>query len=194
MVYSREMKRTPDEIVDELLVLQSQAGSARAWRQLVQRWQPKFYAQARRLTANQEGAADVVQETWIAIMRSIHRLEDPARFRAWAHRIVANKSADWIRKQQRERKVIDRVAVDLGDRDESVSDTSMIRRIDTLKQAIQTLPRAHRHLISMFYTENMSLIEIAHVLAIPVGTVKSRLHSIRQELRGVYKGMYHERN
>ena len=192
MVNSYDMKRTPDEIVDELLVLQSQAGSARAWRQLVQRWQPKFYAQARRLTANQEGAADVVQETWIAIMRSIHRLEDPARFRAWAHRIVANKSADWIRKQQRERKAIHMVADDLGE--DSVSDTSMIRRIDTLKQAIQTLPRSHRHLISMFYTENMSLVEIAHVLSIPVGTVKSRLHSIRQELRGVYKGMYHERN
>lgn len=185
------MKRTPDEIVDELLVMKSQDGDANAWRQLVKRWQPRFYAQARRLTAHRDGAADVTQETWIAIMRSIHRIEDPARFRAWAHRIVANKSADWIRRRQRERKALHNAADDLhvDQRAGSASGGEKSDAISKLKQAIRTLPSEHQHLLSMFYIENMSLIEIADVLAIPVGTVKSRLHSIRQELKLVIEGI-----
>lgn len=185
------MKRTPDEIVDELLVMRSQDGDKAAWRQLVNRWQPRFYALARRLTSHREGAADVTQETWIAILRAIHRLEDTSRFRPWAHRIVANKSADWVRKRQRERKVLHTAA------DELHTGTSVHRdnergdeeNIVTLRRAINTLPLEHRHLLSMFYVETMPLMEIADVLSIPVGTVKSRLHSIRQELKMAFEGI-----
>lgn len=182
------MNRTPDEIVDELLVLRSQAGDKAAWRQLVHRWQPRFYALARRLTSHHEGAADVTQETWIAIMRAIHRLEDTARFRPWAHRIVANKSADWIRKRQRERKALHTAADELQADTRSDDDLrGEAESITTLRRAISRLPREHRHLVTMFYVEKMPLTEIADVLSIPVGTVKSRLHSIRQELKMAFE-------
>jgi RNA polymerase sigma-70 factor (ECF subfamily) len=183
------MNRTPDEIVDELLVLRSQDGDKAAWRQLVNRWQPRFYALARRLTSHHEGAADVTQETWIAILRAIHRLEDPARFRSWAHRIVANKSADWVRRRQRERKAINTAAdglqVDKGPHQNRNANEE--EAITTLRRAINTLPREHRHLLTMFYVEKMPLMEIADVLSIPVGTVKSRLHSIRKELKMAFE-------
>jgi RNA polymerase sigma-70 factor (ECF subfamily) len=61
-----------------------------------------------------------------------------------------------------------------------------------LRQAIHTLPTEHRHLLSMFYIEGMSLLEIADVLSVPLGTVKSRLHSIRQELKQVIEGLSDE--
>ena len=91
------MRRTADQIADELLVLGSQAGDTTAWRRLVERWQPRLFAQAFRLAGTREGAADITQESWLAIVRSLRRLDDPARFRFWARRIVANKSADWVR-------------------------------------------------------------------------------------------------
>ena len=101
------MRRTADQIADELLVLGSQAGDTTAWRRLVERWQPKLFAQALRLAGTREGAADITQESWLAIVRSLRRLDDPARFRFWARRIVANKSADWVRQQQRQRKLME---------------------------------------------------------------------------------------
>jgi RNA polymerase sigma factor (sigma-70 family) len=182
------MKRTPDEIVDELLVMRSQDGDKSAWRELVIRWQPRFYALARRLTSHREGAADVTQETWVAIMRAIHRLEDPARFRSWAHRIVGNKSADWIRRRQRERKALHTAADELQS-ENTRPDRGQRENIITLRRAIQTLPPEHRHLVSMFYVEKMPLTEISDVLDIPVGTVKSRLHSIRKELKLAFEGI-----
>lgn len=183
------MERTSNEIVDELLVLRSQDGDKSAWRQLVNRWQPRFYALARRLTSHHEGAADVTQETWIAIMRAIHRLEDAARFRSWAHRIVANKSADWVRRRQRERKALSTAADELQVEQllQPGRDAGNEEALLTLRAAINRLPLEHRHLIAMFYVERMPLLEIAEVLSIPVGTVKSRLHSIRQELKMAFE-------
>lgn len=183
------MDRTTGEIFDELLVLNSQHGDMQAWRQLVNRWQPRFYAQARRLTGHPDGAADVTQDTWMAIMRSIHRLNDPARFRSWAHRILANKAVDWIRRQQRERSALGVAGTDTTVVQQIPAPTEEVdRKVIKLKQAIRSLPAEHRHLLSMFYIERMSLVEIAEVLGIPLGTVKSRLHSVRQELKQVIEG------
>ncbi len=187
------MDRTTGEIIDELLVLNSQNGDMQAWRQLVNRWQPKFYAQARRLTGHPDGAADVTQDTWMAVMRSIHRLKDPARFRSWAHRILANKAVDWIRRRRREREAIGSAGAGTTPVEQIAApitaENAAVRR---LREAIKTLPVEQRHLLSMFYIERMSLVEIAEVLSIPLGTVKSRLHSVRQELRQVIEGLSDE--
>ena len=187
------MERTTADIIDELLVLGSQNGDTQAWRQLVNRWQPRFYAQARRLTGHRDGAADVTQDTWMAVMRSIHRLEDPIRFRAWAHRILANKSVDWIRRRQRERKALNTVndgANPIGQIASPVKNSNPA--IKKLREAMKSLPTEHQHLLSMFYIDRMSLLEISEVLSIPLGTVKSRLHSIRQELKQVIEGLTDE--
>lgn len=180
------MRRTADEIADELLVLGSQAGDAAAWKLLVQRWHPKLYAQARRVAGSAEGAADITQEAWLAIVRSIRRLDDPARFRPWAHRIVANKAADWIRRRQRVRQLIKTAAQDKRppEADNSQHDeTIQTEQVELVRDAIRLLPTDQRRLLALFYTEAKTIKEIARRLSIPTGTVKSRLHSIRQELK-----------
>ena len=183
------MKRSSDELIDELLVLRSQNGDRSAWRQLVNRWQPRLYALARRLTSHAEGAADVTQETWIAIMRAIPNLEDASRFRPWAHRIVANKSTDWVRRRQRERNALHTAADELQSETTHRRQDEQAEAISKLQASINTLPQQHRHLLTMFYVEKMSLAEIAEVLDIPIGTVKSRLHSIRKELKMTFEGI-----
>lgn len=95
----RTMSRTPEDIQDELLVLRCQEGDDDALRALITRWQPRFGRLAWRLTGNRESARDAVQETWLAIVRGLRRLDDPARFRSWAYRIAVNKCADWTRRR-----------------------------------------------------------------------------------------------
>ena len=104
------MERTPEIVLDELLVLEAQGGDARALAQLVERWQPRVLRHALALTERQELAADVAQETWIAVAKGIRKLDDPACFPRWVLRVVTNKCADAIRELARRRKLLEHVA------------------------------------------------------------------------------------
>ena len=78
------MGRTHEDIRDELLVLHCQAGDAEALKTLIVRWQPRLVRLAWRITADPEAARDIVQDAWLAIIRGLQRLDDPALFRSWA--------------------------------------------------------------------------------------------------------------
>jgi RNA polymerase sigma-70 factor (ECF subfamily) len=181
------MKRTADDILNELLVLRCQEGSVEAWRELVSRWQQRLFAHARHLTEQQEAARDVTQEAWLAMARSLRRLDDPALFRPWAYRIVTNKANDWLRRQQRERRMLDRTKEEMAGQTDQVPDDSgrQEESRDRVRRAVRQLHRDQRALLSMLYIEEMSLAEIAAALNIPVGTVKSRLHTTRHELKSI---------
>ena len=187
------MKRNPEEVLTELLVLRSQDGDVAAWRQLVGLWQERLYFHARRLTGENEAARDVAQESWLAMVRGIKKLDDPARFRAWAFRIVSNKAADWTRRQVRRRKMLE-VARDEAAREELQPPSSGTDHVDYVRAAIARLSADQRSLISMFYQDGLELSEIASILKIPVGTVKSRLYSARQELKPLLKEFEEQRS
>lgn len=78
-----------EQILDELLVLRCQAGDRAALDLLVERWNPRLLRLARRLTQSDD-ADEVVQEAWLAIVRGVARLQDPALFPSWALRIASN--------------------------------------------------------------------------------------------------------
>ena len=99
-------QRTPSSALDEFLIVQSQLGDSEAFTQLVERWHPRLLRHAYHLTQDREAAGDVAQESWMAIVRGMGSLRDPARFRAWALRIVANKARDWIRRKKKEKQYL----------------------------------------------------------------------------------------
>ncbi|QDT70827.1 ECF RNA polymerase sigma factor SigW [Planctomycetes bacterium MalM25] len=168
-----------EEALDQWLVLRAQDSEEDALRRLVARWSARLKRHATRLTGDPHGAADVAQEAWIAIVRGLPRLEDPACFRRWAYRIVTNKSADWVRRRQTHRAhnaplVEEPTAASVEPTDE---------RLDALGVALAKLPDKDRTILAMHYTESMPLTEIAEALTLPVGTVKSRLYHARQRLK-----------
>jgi RNA polymerase sigma-70 factor (ECF subfamily) len=180
------MARSAETVLDELLVLKAQDGDAEAFSALVRRWQPRMYRYALRLADSHDLAADAVQDSWMAAARGIQRLEDPACFPRWIFQIVARKIADSIRIRQRQRGVIDRLA----------SESTSIQRstehperdeVSRLRDALQSLPPDRRELLSMYYHDGLSLTEISGILEIPQGTVKSRLHYARQELKQIFE-------
>jgi RNA polymerase sigma factor (sigma-70 family) len=177
------MTRSLRDILDEWLVLKCQDGDAEALRELVGRYEQRIWRHALYLTGRREAAREVVQETWLAIVRGLPRLRDPAAFRSWAFRIVARRSADWIRRRQRDRAHAVRGA------DETERPAAPARsdcaddELATLRLAIRKLPVHHRAVLDLHYRDGLSVREIAAVLDIPAGTVKSRLHHARNTLR-----------
>ncbi|MCH8148432.1 MAG: RNA polymerase sigma factor [Planctomycetes bacterium] len=178
------MSRTHEDIQDELLVLQCQEGDGDALKTLIARWQPRLARLAWRLTGEREAARDVVQDAWLAIVRGLARLDDPARFRWWAYRIVANKCADWIRRGSVRRTA----ATELRDaavstRDDGSNQTDSADDVGRMRDAMAKLPDEQRAVLSLHYLDEMGVREIAEVLGVPEGTVKSRLHHARNRLK-----------
>ncbi|HBS28055.1 MAG TPA: RNA polymerase subunit sigma-70 [Phycisphaerales bacterium] len=172
------MPRAADDIADELLVLTAQSGDSAALSALVARWHRPLIAHAAHLLggADRSDALDCVQEAWLGIVRGLSRLDDPARFRAWAFRIVTNKCADRIAARRRDRRAAGAVAP-RSEPDRKPADP------DPLRRAIDALEFDRQVMLRLFYIDGFSVSEIASVLALPVGTVKSRLHHTRNALR-----------
>jgi len=184
------MARSLESIHDELLVLRCQSGETDALEELIASWQPRLWRHARRLTGRRDAAWDVLQETLLAMVRSLHRLDDPALFRAWVYRIATNKAADWTRKQQRDRKLAEAVANNGDPRSLDVQQQQDIRSthepnddVKRLHDAMRKLSGDRQSILAMHYLEDMGMAEISVALDIPAGTVKSRLYHARLQLK-----------
>jgi RNA polymerase sigma factor (sigma-70 family) len=174
--------RTPDDIYDEWLVVRGRDGEEAALRELVERWQPKLLRHALRLTDGADAAGDVVQEAWVAILRGLRRLDDPACFRRWVYQIVTRKCADAVRERQRRRATTSSLAAEPAARTPPNSDDNQIA---ALRRGMQQLPAEVKSLLAMFYLDGLGVREIAAALSLPEGTVKSRLYYARQELKHI---------
>jgi RNA polymerase sigma-70 factor (ECF subfamily) len=174
---------TPGRAFDEYLVVLSQAGSVDAFEGLARRWTPRLLRYAARMLGGSadsaEAARDVVQETWVGVVRGLRSLRDPSQFPAWIYGIATRKCADAIRANTRRRRLDAVVAAD-ADRQGAASPPDS--QIDVAR-AIRALPPTHRAVVHLFYREELSVEEIASVLGIPAGTVKSRLYHARLALK-----------
>jgi RNA polymerase sigma-70 factor (ECF subfamily) len=171
------MNRKPDDILDEMLVLRVQGGDRRALTQLISRWQSRLQRRAQQITGRQDVTADLVQDAWLAIIRGLRRLNDPGTFRSWAYRIIHNKSVDWVRQQSRNRELnssLDEVSAD-KDTTDSGLDHSSSDGTQRLRKAIRQLNTEQQVLLRMYYTDELSLKEIAFITGVATGTLKYRL-------------------
>jgi RNA polymerase sigma factor (sigma-70 family) len=178
-----------DPAYDELLVLRSQDGDSNALDELVDRWQARFFRHACRLTASPDSARDAVQEAWIAIVRGLRKLDDPARFGPWAYRILSNKCVDWVRKQSRNRKLDQNLVEQQRPEDAMVEQEPELNEArQTVVDALRGLSPAQQGLLALFYQDGFGVTEIAEILEVPVGTVKSRLFHSRNALKKALEG------
>ena len=167
-----------DQISDQILVLRCREGDENAFDQLVGQWHERLWHHAFRLTGHEDAAWDVTQDSWIGIGRGIGSLQDPAAFPGWAYRIVSNKCRDWIRREQRRRRGIRGYAEQFVEASTDGSET-----FDSLREAMDKLSPPDQTILSLRYEEGFDTIEIAGILGIPEGTVRSRLHYTRKKLR-----------
>lgn len=128
---------------------------------------------------NRLAAKDIAQETWSSVVKGITSIKDPARFSVWIHRIVYHKSVDWIRKAQKNRSFNeDDVKESLYDQSEGSNE-----EISQVMIHLNQLPTDQKMVLTLFYLQQHSVVEIAEILSIPMGTVKSRLFNARETLK-----------
>lgn len=177
------MQRQLETILDEWLVLRAQAGESEALSELVGRWQPRLARHAFQLTGRVDVSADVVQETWLAVAQDIGGLRDPACFPRWVLQILSRRCANWVRSRQRQRRLVEEIAVQSKQEPCPGEDAAARDEHQRLRAALRRLPNDRRALLSMSYLDGLSIAEMAEILDIPPGTVKSRLHHARHELK-----------
>jgi RNA polymerase sigma-70 factor (ECF subfamily) len=169
------MPRDSEQILTEWLVLQAQSGSADALEQLLKLWYPKLLRYAAGQARGQDAAKDVVQETLLSAARRIRRIQDPAAFPSWLYRILQRRIADHLRIQIRQQR-----ADAAGD---TYSDEAEPGPGTPLQDALASLAAESYQVVHLRYLIGLSVKEIAAIIEVPEGTVKSRLYTARAQLR-----------
>ncbi len=167
-----------ETIHDELLVLRSQQREKEAFALLVERWQQPLFRYALRATGDRESALDAVQETWVAVIRGLVGLKEISRFKVWLFRVLNNKCKDRHRDKARSEALLQAAAECLRTHAAADSGNSA-----GLWEFVGNLPFQSQTVLTLMYGEGFSVSEIAQVLGIPEGTVKSRLHHAREAVR-----------
>jgi len=179
-------------VLSELLVLRAQEGSSRAFGQLVELWQERLWRHAYRLTGREAEAWDVLQESWLGIAKGLKRLREPSLFKRWAFTIVTRAAVTRLRQAPQEASREPESMERFAEPEQEQETLEQERLLQGLRSELQRMPRADRVLVSLFYLEQFELWEISRVLGVPEGTLKSRLHRIRQTLRERLERKYHE--
>ena len=160
----------------------AQAGDRGALDQLLRRHYDRMHAVCRRITGNEADAADAAQEAMIAVVRGLGRFDGRSAFGTWVYRIATNASLDELRRRRRRPQLFGREQ-DTGtgnDRPEQIDHDSGLR-IDHIADrfeidaALADLPEDFRVPVVLRDVADLDYSEIAEVLNVPIGTVKSRI-------------------
>jgi len=164
---------------DALLVVRAQLGDRRSLAELVGHWHGPVWQYVRRMLDRASLADDVSQEVWAAALNALPALQQPERFAAWLFTIARRSVMDHLRQKYREADLLH------GDRDEGARDDDVAAVLDRAQvvEGLARLPASEREVLILFYLHDLALEECAQVLAVPPGTVKSRLFRARRLLR-----------
>ncbi|MDX1626475.1 MAG: sigma-70 family RNA polymerase sigma factor [Wenzhouxiangellaceae bacterium] len=172
----------------DLLVLDAQDGSREAFEALVRHHHPGLLRYAIALSGEPALAQDAVQDGWMTAARRIRRLDDARAFRGWLYHAVRWRVLDMQRRRHRQDLSLPDDDAALPSLDE---EQARERGLD-LDRALERMPAVEREILQLFYLRELRIPEIAVVLDVPQGTVKSRLHRARQALKLIIEGDDHE--
>jgi len=189
-------------IDDKVLVQQSRQGDSAAMERLILRYQDRIYNVILKICANFDDAAELTQDTFVKIIEKIEQFEERSRFYTWAFRIAVNLTLTYC--QRNVKLGLRSLDADTGQESESVSggtklkdflsnqstpDPAELAGDRELRQlalkALMKLDDKQRTIVVLRDIEGMSYSQIAQVLEIEAGTVKSRLSRARSELREI---------
>ncbi|MCM2254375.1 MAG: sigma-70 family RNA polymerase sigma factor [Vicinamibacteria bacterium] len=169
---------------DEELVAAVQGGDSSAFDELVRRWERRIRGAVYRVVGSEEEARDVTQEAFLKAFRGLAGFKSEARFSSWLYQIALNLSRDKLRR----RKLRNHASLDAMEEDGHASPALVSRAPDAHAQfqrndlarrvaaAVAALPDDQREVIVLKEYQDLTFVEIAEVLELPVSTVKTRLY------------------
>lgn len=164
---------------DEALVGQVARGDQQALAELLRRWQRPLAHFLHRRTGGRD-VDDLYQEVWMRVVRAAERFDAERRFSTWLFHIAVNLCRDWHRRQPAE-PVAGEAPGDVRPSDRSDAGIDVER-------LLARLPEAQREVVALRYLHDLSEDEVATILDIPRGTVKSRLHHGIARLNALVRG------
>ncbi|MAE61902.1 MAG: RNA polymerase subunit sigma-70 [Planctomycetaceae bacterium] len=178
-----------DQLADERLIEQYQQGQHETFDVLVHRYRQELFHFLSRFLGDRAAADDVFQDTFLQVHISADTFDTSRRFRPWLFTIAANKARDHLRKKAR--RPAAPLSAPIGGDDSGQTYVDLLEAdlpmphdlaesgelADRMSRTIQTMPDHLREILLLAYFEKLSYAEIAEVLSVPLGTVKSRLHA-----------------
>ena len=177
---------------EQALIQRCKDGEINAFDELVKRFEKRVYSFAYRIAGNPDDAGDVAQEAFIRVFHSIGTFRGDANFTTWIYRIVTNVYLDERKKSKSHRHTsldeyieLDENAVSRQIVDDSPTPDLVMENKErdmAVQEAICALPDYQRVIVTLYHMQNRSYEEIAEILNLPIGTVKSRLNRARLAL------------
>jgi RNA polymerase sigma-70 factor (ECF subfamily) len=183
-------------VTDQTIVERVIKGDLDAFSTLVDKYQDRVYSAVLNYVSNPEDAVDITQEAFVKAYSNIRRFNASSAFYTWLYRIAINAAIDFLRK--RKNKIVDsldddrytEVGFEPVSKDASTDPEKVVTRseqVHVLRSAISELSEKLRAVIVLHDVEGLSQDEVAAILNVPVGTVKSRVSRARAELRSILR-------
>jgi RNA polymerase sigma-70 factor (ECF subfamily) len=172
-----------EAIYYELLVLRCRRGQKNALEELIQTWQQRLFYYIRRLVDDEQQAWQILQQTWVKVLTGIKKLRQPRKLPSWLYRIARNTAISHLRNEYANR------LLHQDDKNLAViqdnTDYLKFEDAEQVHYGLGQISLHHREVLTLFFLQDMSVEEVAEVLDIPAGTVKSRLYHARRALKTV---------
>jgi RNA polymerase sigma-70 factor (ECF subfamily) len=166
--------------MDTDLVVRAQSGDREAFASLALAVGDRLHAVAHRILRDVDIAEDATQQALLSIWRDLPQLREPARFDAWSYRLLVRACYAEARQTRHWAPNVHIVPLE---RTAAIDDSGLIADRDQLERGFRRLSVDHRAVIVLHHYLDMPLDEVAETLAIPIGTVRSRLHHAMRALR-----------
>lgn len=184
------------KLTDQEIVVFARQGREAAYRELIGRYERPVFSLIYRLVRDREKAEDLSQETFIKVLNALDRYDPSYKFSSWIFKIAHNTSLDHLRKKEPEtlsldgsphaesQSEIEASTISAISTEETPEDYAASRELGaTLEQAIGKLRPEYRTAIVMCHVEGRPYEEIAEVMGVPLGTIKTYIHRARNELK-----------
>jgi RNA polymerase sigma-70 factor, ECF subfamily len=171
--------------IDKELILKLQEGSLETLGELYDQHRRMVFRTALVITGDQDAASDLLHDVFLRLFRFAANIDPTRPIEPWLYRMTTNLAYDWVKRQSRWPRPLEDLVDWLAIPGRNPTDTAAEWNDDwrEVQQAISSLPLAQRVVITLYYLNDLQLQEIADILDVPVGTVKSRLHYGRLSLR-----------
>ncbi len=181
---------------DQEVVLRARTGEDAAYRELVRRYERPVFSLVFRMVRNRELAEDLSQETFIKVLNALDSYRPEFKFSSWVFKIANNAAIDHLRRRELDTlsiegsphaetpQMIEATALQLGERGETALEEVENKELGgEIERAIAKLRPEYRTCILLRHVEGRPYEEIAEILNLPLGTVKTYIHRARNELR-----------
>jgi RNA polymerase sigma-70 factor (ECF subfamily) len=183
-------------LTDQEVVLRARSGQESAYRELIRRYERPVFALLFRMVRDRELAEDLAQETFVKALNAIDSYRPEFKFSSWVFKIANNAAIDHLRRRELDTLSLDgsphaetpeamqATALQIGARQETPLDTVEAKELGSaIEAAIGSLRPEYRSCILLRHVEGRAYEEIAEMLNLPLGTVKTYIHRARNELR-----------